>query len=154
MRISRFAVAASVGLALAASGALAQDATAPFGATLHLSPEPALTEPNGPTIVVPGSATRGFDAPPPALRLDLPASTMVRGLVPGQDLVGEAGPRAARPSAADTDSYFATKDFQDKDTTVEHKAHHVSVGKQAAQAGKGILGAAVLHGIGALISGD
>ena len=154
MRITRFAVAASVGLALAASGALAQDATAPSGATLHLSPQSVLTEPNGPTIVVPGSATRGFDAPLPALRLDLPAAAMVRGLGSGQDLLVGAGPGAARPSAADTDSYFATKEFQDKNTTVEHKAHHVGVGKQAAQAGKGIVGAAILHGIGALISGD
>jgi hypothetical protein len=132
----------ALGLALIASGAWAQPAASP-GATLHV-------EPNG---TVPSRPAGGFDSPQPALKLDVSSHDAVAGLAPGEDLVGNDRPTTPSLSAADTDSYFATKEYQDKAQTLERRGH-VGAGKQFAGAGKALAGQAVLQGIGALLEGD
>jgi len=132
------------GLAMIASGAWAQQATSP-GTALHV-------DPNG-TLAVPSRPAGGFDSPQPALKLDVSSHDAVAGLAPGEDLVGDNRPTTPSLSAADTDTYFATKDYQDKAQTLERKGH-VGAGKQFAGAGKAMAAQAVLQGIGALLEGD
>jgi hypothetical protein len=132
------------GLALTASGAWAQQAVSP-GTSLHV-------EPNG-TAPVPSRPAGGFDTPRPALKLDVSGHDAVAGLAPGEDLVGDDRPTTPSLSAADKDSYFATKEYQDKAQTLERRGH-VGAGKQFAGAGKAMAGQAVLQGIGALLEGD
>src|SRR5579859_3937278 len=98
----KYALAALVGLV--AAPALAQQA-ASQSATLQVTPNQ--------TLAAPGPSARGFDAPKPALTLQAPGDpAAVRGLAPGQDLIGDAGPAAGRASAADTDTYFASQEYQ------------------------------------------
>ena len=93
-------LAGLAGLALAGSAALAQDAS-----TVQVTPKDSVTT----------TAPNSFDAPQPALTLAAPADpTALRGLKPGQDLVGEDHSHTGSLPAATTDSYFATKDYQQK----------------------------------------
>jgi hypothetical protein len=135
----RFALA---GLALAASVAQAQQA--PVTPSVRVAPDTTLT--------VPGNAARGFDAPQPALKLDAPVSGAVAGLGPGQDLVGKA-PLDLRAAAADTDSYFATREYQDKAETIQRKGHP-SVGQQFAGVGEAAAANLAIGGVGMLINGN
>jgi hypothetical protein len=144
----RLALGGVVALALAASPVSAQQAATPAGATLHVAPDA--------TITAPRSAVRGFDAPAPAPRLQLTSPTdvaAVRGLAPGEDLVGDGG-RARQPAlAADTDTYFATNEYKQKAETIERRGH-VGAARQFAGAGEAAAANAVLQGVGALITGN
>jgi hypothetical protein len=132
-------------LAMTASGAGAQQAT-DTGTKLHVEPNGSVTTLNRPA--------GGFDWPQPALKLDVSAShDAVAGLAPGEDLVGRSRPVTPSLSAAETDSYFATKEYQDKAQTVERKGH-TGAGKQFAGAAKAMAGQALLQGIGTLLQGD
>lgn len=143
-RIVRPFLFGAFGLVLTASGAWAQQAASP-GTTLHV-------EPNG-TAATSSRPAGGFDSPRPALKLDVSSHDAVAGLAPGEDLVGNNRPTTPSLSAADTDSYFATKEYQDKAETWERRGH-VGAGKQFAGAGKAIAAEAVLKGIGTLLEGD
>jgi len=138
----RFALA---GLALTGSAALAQPAAVPDGPSLRVLPDAGVMVPHGPAS--------GFDLPQPALQLDTPAHDAVAGLAPGQDLVGRSGPVTPSLSAAEADSYFATREYQDKNQTLERKGHQ-SAGKQFANVGKEMAAVAVIRGIRALIDRD
>jgi hypothetical protein len=138
------ALIGAIVLMLAAPGAPAQQAPV-TGPALRVEPGTALTVPN--------SAAGGFDTPRPKLKLDLASSDAVAGLAPGEDLVGDGRPRTPSLSAADTDSYFATKEYQDKAETLQRKGH-ASAGQQFAGAGKAIAGAAVIDGVRGLLEGD
>lgn len=132
-------------LALSGASALAQQA-APV--TLRLAPADS-------NVMAPPSAVRGFDAPAPALTLQpaAPDALALRGLAPGQDLTdGHVLLDRAPLAAADTDSYFATKEFQDKDQTIERKGH-MSAGKQFAGVGEAAAANLALSGLGTLITG-
>jgi hypothetical protein len=142
---SRFTLAGLAGLALTASAALAQPAAQSAGVTIRVAPDAVITVPNDPAA--------GFDAPPPLLNLQAPSTDARFGPTPGRDLVGDGGPDSPRPSAADTDTYFATKEFQDKDETIRRKGH-AGAGQQFAGAGKAAAGNLLLDGIGALITGN
>jgi hypothetical protein len=137
--VLRFALA---GLALAASVAQAQQA--PATPSLRVVPDTTMT--------APANAVRGFDAPQPALRLDAPVSGAVAGLAPGQDLVGKA-PLELRAAAADTDSYFNTREYQDKAETIQRKGHP-SIGQQFAGVGEAAASNLAIGGVSALISGN
>jgi len=132
-------------LAMTASGAGAQQATA-TGTNLRV-------EPNGP-VTAPNKPAGGFDTPQPALKLDVSSShDAVAGLAPGEDLVGRSRPVTPSLSAAETDSYFATKEYQDKAQTLQRKGHS-GAGKQFAGAGEAMAGQALLQGIGTLLQGN
>jgi hypothetical protein len=165
MRIDlRSGLGGVVGLAMGASAALAEPAATPQGVTVQAAPEstPPATNTKGASlqvapnsvITVPTNPAAGFDAPSPALKLQATGTDAVAGLAPGQDLVGDAGPGVQHLSAADTDTYFNTKEFQDKNQTVQHRPGHAGAGSQFAGTGEAMAGQAVMQGIGALIGGN
>src|ERR1700761_7315897 len=129
-------LAGLAGLALAGSAALAQDAS-----TVQVTPKDSVTT----------TAPNSFDAPQPALTLAAPADpTALRGLKPGQDLVGEDHSHTGSLPAATTDSYFATKDYQQKAETIERKGHQ-SAAKQFAGAGEAAAANLAIGGVGLMI---
>jgi hypothetical protein len=160
----RSCLGSAVGLAIAASAALAEPAATLPGVTIQGAPastQPAAVAkgaslqvaPNT-VVTVPTNPAAGFDAPAPALKLQGAGADAVAGLAPGQDLVGDAGPGAPPLSAAETDTYFNTKEFQDKNDTVQHRPGHAGAGPQFAGTGEAMAGQAVIQGIGALIGGN
>ena len=131
---------------LAVTGSAMAQQAAPQAASLQVTP-------NG-TVTAPGGAVGGFDTPKPALTLQAPAdSAAVRGLAPGQDLVGDAGLGNRRRPAAETDTYFASQDYQQKAETIERKGHQ-SIGKQFAGAGEAAAANLAIGGVGLLINGN
>jgi len=140
----RIVLAGLAGLAMAASVAQAQQA-APVTPSVRVTPDTAMTAPVNPA--------RGFDAPQPALKLDAPVSGAVAGLAPGQDLVGKGAPLDLRAAAADTDSYFNTREYQDKAETIQRKGHP-SIGQQFAGVGESAATNLAIGGVSALISGN
>lgn len=142
-RILQLALIGYAGLALAGSAALAQDAGNRAGLTVV--PDASVT--------TPGSAVRGFDAPQPALKLNLSPHELAGAPSPDADLAGQGRRQAnAPPSAADRDSYFNTRDYQDK-TDVVHRPVHEGAGRQFAGAAEGMALNGVIDGIGTLING-
>lgn len=135
-------LAGLAGLALTGSVALAQDAS-----TVQVTPNDSVT-------VAPNAATRGFDTPQPVLTLAAPPdAASLRGLKPGQDLVGDDKSHTGSLPAAVTDSYFATKDYQQKAETIERKGHQ-SAAKQFAGAGAAAAANLAIGGAGLLINGN
>ncbi len=138
-------LAGLAGLALAGSAALAQDAS-----TVQVAPTDSVT------TTTPDSTTQGFDKPQPqpALTLAAPAdAAALRGLKPGQDLVGEDHSHTGSQPAAATDSYFATKDYQQKAETIERKGHQ-SAARQFAGAGEAAAANLAIGGVGLMINGN
>lgn len=135
-------LAGLAGLALTGSVALAQDAS-----TVQVTP-------NDSVMVAPDTAARGFDKPQPVLTLAAPPdAASLRGLKPGQDLVGDDKSHTGSLPAAVTDSYFATKDYQQKAETIERKGHQ-SAAKQFAGAGEAAAANLAIGGAGLLINGN
>ena len=135
-------LAGLAGLALTGSVALAQDAS-----TVQVTP-------NDSVMVAPDTAARGFDKPQPGLTLAAPPdAASLRGLKPGQDLVGDDKSHTGSLPAAVTDSYFATKDYQQKAETIERKGHQ-SAAKQFAGAGEAAAANLAIGGAGLLINGN
>jgi hypothetical protein len=135
-------LAGLAGLALAGSAALAEDAS-----TVQVTPKDSVT-------VAPTPAARGFETPQPALTLAAPPdAAALRGLKPGQDLVGDDKSHTGSLPAAVTDSYFATKDYQQKAETIERKGHQ-SAAKQFAGAGEAAAANLAIGGVGLLINGN
>jgi len=137
-----FALAGFAGLALAGT-ALAEDAS-----SLQVAPNPNVTAP------APAPAVRGFEAPHPTLTLNAPVdAAAVRGLAPGQDLVGTAPDGERRLPAAVTDSYFNTEEYQQKAETIERKGHQ-SAAKQFAGAGEAAASNLAIGGVGLMLGGN
>lgn len=142
-RILKLALIGYTSLALAGSAALAQDAG--NRASVSVAPDASVTAPHG--------AVRGFDAPQPALKLNLAPNELASAPSPDADLAGQGRVLANAPvPAADRDSYFNTRDYQDK-TDVVHRPGHEGVGRQFAGAGEGMALNGVIDGIGTLING-
>jgi len=144
-RTLKLALIGFTGFALAGSAALAQDAGS--RATLNVAPAAGVT--------APGSAVRGFDKPQPQLKLDLAPHELAGAPAQDADLAGSGQvPTNYRLPAADQDSYFNTRDYQDKNNVVQHRPGHNSPGRQLGGAAKGMALNAVIAGVGALINDD
>lgn len=145
---------AAAGLILAASWAQAEEATAPI---VRVAPDAAIVAPSAPgpgVVAVPSPPSAGFAAPTLRLNFGAPGHDSVAGLGPGEDLVGNGGPGVQHLSAAELDTYFATREFQDKNATIQHKPGHESTGRQMGQLGKAMAAEGLIRGIGVLINGD
>jgi len=137
----RTLTAALAGVLLTGSAALAQQAS-----NLQVTPNSSVT--------TPGNTVRGFDTPQPALSLNAPPdAAAVRGLAPGQDLVGTAAPGPRRLPAAVTDSYFNSQEYQQKAETIERKGHE-SAAKQFAGAGEAAASNLAIGGVGLMLGGN
>jgi hypothetical protein len=135
-------LAGLAGLALAGSAALAQDTS-----SLQVTPQDSVT-------TTPTAPARGFDTPAPALTLTAPPDpTALRGLKPGQDLVGQDKSHTGSLPAAVTDSYFNSQEYQQKAETIERKGHQ-SAAKQFAGAGEAAAANLAIGGVGLLINGN
>jgi len=142
-RLLQLALIGYAGLALAGSAALAQDAGS--HASLNVAPDASVT--------APGSAVRGFDAPPPALKLTLSPRELAAAPSPDADLAGQGRVLANAPvPAADRDSYFNTRDYQDK-TDVVHRPGRDGAGRQFAGTAEAMALQGVIQGAEVLING-
>jgi hypothetical protein len=133
-------------LAVNSVPALAQQAPLPAESGLRVVPDAAAAAPH--------AAVRGFDTPVPTLTLQ-PASdpAALRGLAPGQDLTDGHVVLDREPlSAADADTYFATKDYQQKSTPPVLKGH-LSAGQQFAGVGEAAAANLAISGVGVLLNG-
>lgn len=142
------------GLALsAADSALAEDPTpADAGAAPSIRAESGAELATPSDKSAPSTTLRGFDQPKPALVLDAGAGDSLAGLAPGQDLIGDGGSQRPSLAAADRDSYFATREYQDK-SQITVRGGSRSVGKQFAGAGKAAALNLAIQGVGALVTG-
>jgi hypothetical protein len=105
----------------------------------------------------PGSEFDGPAQPSPLLKMPTGQVSGASGNMPGQDLV-DVGPTVgrARLSAADTDNYLASKEFQESQGLYNRpsgKHTHDGAGSQFKGAGEGMLGELAIMGVEAAITG-